>query len=108
MPSTCPSGEASHAWEFLDTDQTTIVTAASADAARSAVGAMLDVVDRVLQGDWRHGFAALRPPGHHNGCSELLERQDPKGYLYACHGGCLLNETAIAVKYAQHLMEVGH
>jgi len=89
------------AWEFLDLDETTILTAQSEAAARSAVGATLDAVDAVVgRGAW-NAFVASRPPGHHNGCSESLELVEPKGHRYACHGGCILNETAVAVRHAQ-------
>lgn len=91
-------------WAFLDTDETTLVNATTEAAARSAVGATLDAVEAVLAGRWRHAFVCARPPGHHNGCCEMLEQIDEGGHVYACHGGCVLNETAIGIRHAQTLM----
>jgi hypothetical protein len=91
-------------WAFLDTDDTTLVNATTEAAARSAVGATLDATEGVLAGRWRHAFVCARPPGHHNGCCELLEEIDEGGYVYACHGGCVLNETAIAIRHAQAIV----
>lgn len=98
------SGSGSAEWAYLDADDTTLVNATTEAAARSGVGATLDAVEAVLDGTWAHAFVAGRPPGHHNGCCELLEEIDPGGYTYACHGGCVLNETAIAIRHAQALV----
>ncbi len=46
----------------LDAD--TIVSEGSWDAARAAVGCVLDAVDRAIDGEAR-SFCAVRPPGHH-------------------------------------------
>ena len=94
-------------YRYLDKDSTTLYTATSEAAARSAVGATLEATERVFHGEWRHGFACVRPPGHHNGCSEFLEQRETKGYLFACHGGCILNETAVAVRHVQQLATKG-
>ena len=91
-------------WDFLDTDSTTLVNATTEVAARSAVGATLDALEAVLAGRWQHAFVCARPPGHHNGCCELLEDIDEGGHVYACHGGCVLNETAIGIRHAQSLV----
>ena len=91
-------------WDFLDTDGTTLVHATTEVAARSAVGATLDALEAVLTGRWQHAFVCARPPGHHNGCCQMLEEIDTGGYAYACHGGCVLNETAIGIRHAQALM----
>ena len=90
-------------WEYLDADNTTLVTAGAEVAARSGVGACLDGAEHVLRGRWCHAFVCGRPPGHHNGCCELLEQLDHGGHKYACHGGCTLNETAVAIRHVQRL-----
>lgn len=38
---------------------------ASANAARSAAGAVIDAVEAVCKGEARNSFCAVRPPGHH-------------------------------------------
>ena len=163
-------------WQFLDQDETTLLTAASESAARAGVGAVLDATEAVCRGAYSGAFVCCRPPGHHCGCCEVpstvmgavhprcdrcthaegcphstsripyeahpasrrplaswhpsaprlhpsaprlhspaprlhsparpcisqaLERLEPRGHRFACHGGCILNETAVAVRHAQ-------
>jgi acetoin utilization deacetylase AcuC-like enzyme len=71
-------------------DADTPASAGSFEAARLAAGAAIELVDTVLDGGARAGFAALRPPGHH------AEAEHPMGF-------CLFNNIAIA---ARHLREV--
>ena len=66
-------------WEYLDLDSTTIVNSTAIAAARSAVGATLDAVEAVLGEEISCAFVCCRPPGHHNGCSESLERHERSG-----------------------------
>ncbi|MCL6501679.1 MAG: histone deacetylase [Pirellulales bacterium] len=65
----------------------TVMSAASFDVARLAVGAACDAVDRVLAGEDRHALCLLRPPGHH------ALRNAPMGF-------CLLNNVALAARRA--------
>ncbi|XP_072222658.1 histone deacetylase 6 isoform X2 [Leuresthes tenuis] len=54
----------------------------------SAVGSVLQLVDRVMTSELRNGFAVIRPPGHH--------AQSNKA-----NGFCVFNNVAIAARYAQ-------
>lgn len=54
----------------------------------SAVGSVLQLVDRVLTSDLRNGFAVVRPPGHHAQSNES-------------NGFCIFNNVAIAARYAR-------
>ncbi|KAK3288980.1 hypothetical protein CYMTET_3566 [Cymbomonas tetramitiformis] len=90
-------------WEWLDWDETTIVTPDSEHAARRAVGAVMEATEAVWSGRFRNAFVACRPPGHHNGVNELLAKVERNGHRYASHGGCLLNETAVAVHHLRHV-----
>ena len=56
--------------------------------ARLAAGGVLAAVDAVVAGRARNAFAVVRPPGHH----ALPDR---------AMGFCLLNNVAIAARYAQ-------
>jgi acetoin utilization deacetylase AcuC-like enzyme len=66
----------------------TYVTQASMGSARRAAGGTLAVLDHVLRGETRTGFALVRPPGHHATATRAM-------------GFCLLNNIAIAARHAQ-------
>jgi len=36
-------------------------------AALNAAGAVIEACDKVMSGDYRNAFCAVRPPGHHAG-----------------------------------------
>ncbi|MDX1352371.1 MAG: histone deacetylase family protein [Thiomicrorhabdus sp.] len=59
----------------------------SLNAARHAVGAVLDAVDAVVLGKAQRAFCNVRPPGHH------AEYNESKGF-------CLFNNVAIGAAYA--------
>ncbi len=67
-----------------DTD----VTLNSWDVALRAAGGVLNAVDLVMTGRARNAFCAVRPPGHHATPNRGM-------------GFCLLNNVAIAARYAQ-------
>jgi acetoin utilization deacetylase AcuC-like enzyme len=69
-------------------DPDTYVNEDSYLAALLATGGLLNVVDAVLTGQADNGFALVRPPGHH----ALADRG---------MGFCLLNNVAIAARWAQ-------
>lgn len=65
----------------------TYVTPSSYDDARRAAGGALAVVQAVLQGPQRRGFAWVRPPGHHATRTQAM-------------GFCLFNNVAVAAHHA--------
>jgi acetoin utilization deacetylase AcuC-like enzyme len=67
---------------YLDAD--TYMTATSMLAARTAAGAVVTGVDRVLDGTASAAFAVVRPPGHHAEFNRAM-------------GFCLLNNVAVGV-----------
>lgn len=67
----------------------TWLSTGSLEAASLAAGAAMQAVDRVLQGDTKRAFCAIRPPGHH------ALRSRPMGF-------CIYANIAIA---AQHALE---
>jgi acetoin utilization deacetylase AcuC-like enzyme len=67
-----------------DTD----ITPNSWDVAVRAVGGVLNAVDTVMSGAANNAFCCVRPPGHHANASRGM-------------GFCLLNNVAIAARYAQ-------
>uniref|UniRef100_A0A6B2L631 histone deacetylase n=1 Tax=Arcella intermedia TaxID=1963864 RepID=A0A6B2L631_9EUKA len=77
---------------FLPAD--TFVNADSFDVACFAVGGVVEMTSMVLQGEILNGFALIRPPGHH------CETDKPGGF-------CLLNNVAIAAKYARKQYGIG-
>jgi acetoin utilization deacetylase AcuC-like enzyme len=70
-------------------EQDTIVSPESYRVATLASGAATDAVRRVLAGESKSAFCAIRPPGHH-----ALSKQ--------AMGFCLLNHVAIAARTACH------
>jgi acetoin utilization deacetylase AcuC-like enzyme len=62
----------------------------SMHAARTAAGAVVEGVKRVLRGDAQHAFAVVRPCGHH------AERATALGF-------CLINNVAVGVFAARQL-----
>jgi acetoin utilization deacetylase AcuC-like enzyme/ankyrin repeat protein len=72
----------------------------SFEAAMRAAGSVCEAVDRVLAGDFRNAFCAVRPPGHHSGPRGIVKCElDPEG----SHGFCLLNNVAIGAAYARSM-----
>ena len=80
-------GACSNGQNLLDTVDTAICPE-SFDVALLAVGSVLKLVDSVMKGEVRNGFALVRPPGHH------AEREKALGF-------CVFNNIAIAAKYLQ-------
>jgi acetoin utilization deacetylase AcuC-like enzyme len=58
-------------------------------AALLAAGAVVDAVDRTLDGEIDRAFCAVRPPGHHARPNQAM-------------GFCLLNNVAVAAAHAIH------
>ncbi len=72
---------------YLSTGDTDI-DGHSWEAAVRAAGSVLNAVDAVMKGEARNAFCAVRPPGHHATASRGM-------------GFCLLNNVALAARYAQ-------
>ena len=68
-------------------DPDTSINVYSWDAALRAAGLALAATDAVLAGELENAFCAVRPPGHHACRDQAM-------------GFCLLNNVAIAAKYA--------
>ena len=84
--------------QTLDADTT--VSHWSFEAALRAAGSVCEAVDKVMAGDVRNAFCAIRPPGHHAGPRGIVTcPNDPDG----SHGFCLLNNVAIGASYAKSM-----
>jgi acetoin utilization deacetylase AcuC-like enzyme len=70
---------------WLDPD--TVLSPASAEAGLRAAGAVVAAVDRVLRGQTKRAFCAVRPPGHHATSSAAM-------------GFCLFNSIAVGAAHA--------
>ncbi len=70
----------------LDVD--TVASEGSWDAARAAVGCVLDAVDLSISRVHARSFCAVRPPGHH-------------ALRHRAMGFCLFGSVAVAARYAR-------
>ena len=71
-------------------DPDTQTTALSYQAACLAVGGLFSLVDSIIAGTVRNGFALVRPPGHH------AEKDRAMGF-------CLFNNVALGARYAMKI-----
>jgi acetoin utilization deacetylase AcuC-like enzyme len=78
----------SHCSPLWNLDPDTVVSAHSGEAARRAAGAVCEAIDRIVSGDIKNAFCAVRPPGHH------ARRQASGGF-------CLFNNIAIGTAWAR-------
>lgn len=74
-------------------DADTYVTSESYELARLAAGGCCGIIDALYDGRVQNGLAIVRPPGHH------AERDRVGGF-------CLINNVAIATRYAQLAYDV--
>ena len=82
-------------------DPDTAVSRWSFEAAMRAAGSICEAVDKVVAGEVRNAFCAVRPPGHHAGPRGIVKcANDPEG---GSHGFCLLNNVAIGAAYARSM-----
>ncbi|MCF8032626.1 MAG: histone deacetylase [Desulfarculaceae bacterium] len=79
---------ASTAGRAMDLDPDTICSPRSHEIALLAAGSLIDLCDAALSGEVDHGFALVRPPGHHATTTRAM-------------GFCLYNNIAAA---AAHLI----
>lgn len=71
---------------YIDPD--TYISKNSLDAARYAVGAVLEAIDRCRAGEIKSAFCAVRPPGHHAEADRAM-------------GFCIFNNIAVGARHAQ-------
>ena len=76
-------------YQALDAD--TAMNGHTLQAAHLASGAVIDAVHRVMTGEFRNAFCAVRPPGHH------AERQSAMGF-------CFFNNVAVGAAYALEVL----
>lgn len=81
-------------------DGDTAVCSESFEAALAAAGATIEAVERIVSGDTKKVFCAVRPPGHHAGpLGPVGTPREPLGT--GSHGFCLINNVAVAAAYAR-------
>mmetsp|Transcript_14423 Transcript_14423/g.34535 ORF Transcript_14423/g.34535 Transcript_14423/m.34535 type:complete len:1050 (+) Transcript_14423:93-3242(+) len=89
-----------HPSAIANLDADTAISRWSFEAAMRAAGSVCEAIDKVMSGDFRNAFCAVRPPGHHAGPRGIVTcPNDPDG----SHGFCLLNNVAIGAAYARSM-----
>jgi acetoin utilization deacetylase AcuC-like enzyme len=71
-------------------DPDTVASPKSYEAARLAVGGVLEAIEVVLQGKINNAFALVRPPGHHAETNRAM-------------GFCIFNNIAVGAKYVMKM-----
>jgi acetoin utilization deacetylase AcuC-like enzyme len=77
--------------EFTALTPDTIACAGSYEAARLAVGGLLQAIAEVASGRYTNAFALVRPPGHHAEINRAM-------------GYCLFNNAALGAAYARKIL----
>lgn len=72
----------------IHVDSDTVLSAKSWEAILRAAGAAVHAVDKVMAGEVRNAFCAVRPPGHHAEPTHAM-------------GFCFFNNAAIAAEHAR-------
>ena len=72
----------------VNLDPDTSMSPASGEASRRAAGAVCDAIDKVMKGDGKNAFCAVRPPGHHAESTKAM-------------GFCLFNSIAIGAMHGR-------
>ncbi len=72
---------------IVQLDPDTAASTHSPEAARKAVGGVIEAIDRIMQGELKKAFCAVRPPGHH------AEPDHAMGF-------CIFNNIAIGAAHA--------
>jgi len=78
-------------------DGDTAISHSTWRGALEAAGAVCRAVDKVMEGQAKNAFCAVRPPGHHAGPSGVVTCKNDS---HGSHGFCLLNNVAIGASYA--------
>ena len=76
---------------YVDVD--TVVGPRSYDVALLSAGALLTLLERMMDGEIKAGFAIVRPPGHH------AVRENGMGF-------CIFNNAVIAANFAEREMGI--
>ena len=79
--------------DVANLDADTYVSPGSFEAARRASGAAVLAVERVVSGEAKNAFCAVRPPGHH------AERERAMGF-------CLFNSIAVGAAHARDALKL--
>jgi len=89
-----------HPHAIIPLDPDTTISRWTFESALRAAGSVCEAVDRIMAGDFRNAFCAVRPPGHHAGPTGVVKcPNDPEG----SHGFCILNNVAIGAAYARSM-----
>lgn len=83
-------------------DRDSMLSADSWQAALLATGSLIEAVDRVMSGEFRNAFCAIRPPGHHAGTFGKTFKNNECDQEQT-NGFCYINNVAVAAAYAKNV-----
>ena len=70
-------------------------------AALLSTGSIIEAVDKVMSGNYRNAFCAVRPPGHHAGVFGKTFK-DNECDQEQTNGFCYINNVAVAAAYIKN------
>jgi acetoin utilization deacetylase AcuC-like enzyme len=79
-----------------------MLSSESWEAALLASGSLIEAVDKVVSGDYRNAFCAIRPPGHHAGIFGKTFKNNECDQEQT-NGFCYINNVAVAAAYAKNV-----
>lgn len=79
-------------------DRDSMISSETWQAAMKASGAVTEACDKVMTGEYKNAFCAIRPPGHHAGVFGKTFKNNECDQEQT-NGFCYINNVAVAASY---------
>lgn len=90
--------EAEEADAFVKMDNDSTISAETWKAALLSTGAVIQACDKLMSGQYKNAFCAIRPPGHHAGVFGKTFKHNECDQEQS-NGFCYINNVAVAASY---------